>query len=121
MCPPQLHKTHETVTNDLSQEQRNDVEEEAGGRACGPCVSVHSTLLALGFGFPGPDVPGKVLEVKSQESGEARGYCFRLPRCLPGGHHGNPSHWGVSRGDRSRICPVEYGRVNFGMGLERLA
>lgn len=50
-------------------------EEGAGGRAYRPSVNDHNTLLTWGSGFPRLDLPRKVLEVKSQESGEAKGYC----------------------------------------------
>lgn len=55
----------------------------------------HNTLVTWGSGFPRLDLPRKVLEVKSQESGEVKGYCVWSQRCLPGGHHGNPFHWGI--------------------------
>lgn len=50
--------------------------EGQGGSVCRPPASDHNTPLTLGCGCPGPDMPGKFLEVKSQESGEAEGYCI---------------------------------------------
>lgn len=65
LCPPRGNKTHETVTNDLSQEGRRAREGGVGGRAHRPPVNDHNTLVTWGSGFPRLDLPRKVLEVKS--------------------------------------------------------
>lgn len=72
------------------------MEEGAGGRAHRPSCERLEHPIDFGIWLPpGPDMPRRVLEVKSQEPGEARGPCVWSLRCLPGGHHGNPSHRGV--------------------------
>lgn len=72
LCASQLNKTQETVTDSLSPEERGEVGER--GRGGGRCLqnSIIITLLALGFGYPGLHTPGRVLEVKSREYGEAK-------------------------------------------------
>lgn len=51
-------------------------EKEWEGEPAGLVCTTEAPLLTVGFGFPGLGVPGKVSEVKSQESGEAKGYCI---------------------------------------------
>lgn len=51
----------------------------------------------LRFGFPGLEMPGKVSGLKSQEAGEAEGYCTWWLSWLPGGHRGDLSHWSLLR------------------------
>lgn len=54
-----------------------------------------NSLLALDLAFLGWDLPGGVVEVKSQESGQ--GVLWLALKCLPGSHHGNPFDQGLGR------------------------
>lgn len=94
--------------------------EGLGGSVFRPSASDHDTPLTLGFGFPGPDMPGKVLNVKSQESGEAEGYCIGSWGAFQVVTRESPSttaHEMTSPG----YVHVEYGHMTLGTGTERLA